>query len=51
MLQVAHRIERVLKGAGDVLLYILCAGTAIGGHHHDSVGLYIRIEVYRQFVE
>ena len=48
MLQVLNRVERVLKRTREVVLHIIGRRTVVVRHHHDGVGIDIRIEVDRQ---
>ena len=49
MLQVADRIQHIFQWTGHVILDVRGTGTLIGRHHHNGVGLDVRIKVYRQF--
>ena len=51
MLQVVHRVERILKWSGDVVLNIFSAGAWVGLHHHDHIGIDIWHQVDRQFAQ
>ena len=51
MLQVVHRVERILKRSGDIVLNILSTGARIGLHHHDHIGIDIWHQVDRQFAQ
>ena len=45
VLQIAHTVQRIFQRTGDVGLDILGTRARIGGHHHDGVGLNLRVKV------
>ena len=51
VLEVLNRVKRILKRTGHIILNIIGAGSCVVSHYHDSIGIYIRIQVDRQLEE